>query len=252
MTATPHLAVLPAGTSGPRAGRLWVALIVLLGGQFMALLDVTIVNVAMPSIGADLHASGAALQLVVAGYTVAYAMLLITGARLGALYGRRRLFLAGVAAFTASSLACGLAPDIAALVAARFLQVGAAAEVVLGLDLRSGTHGGVALPLILLVLGAGLGVAYSPLVTYALAKVPPADAADASGLHAVECGLAARRQIRSGEGGRAAPRRACPPSHRDISWWCRYPSNPARRTDDHGTRCARQRRRSGLCRRTAA
>ena len=103
-------------------------LVVLLGGQFMALLDVTIVNVAMPTIGASLHASGAALQLVVAGYTVSYAMLLITGARLGELYGRRRLFLAGVALFTASSLACGLAPHIAILIVARFLQgVGAAA-----------------------------------------------------------------------------------------------------------------------------
>jgi MFS family permease len=103
-------------------------LVVLLGGQFMALLDVTIVNVAMPTIGATLHASGAALQLVVAGYTVSYAMLLITGARLGELYGRRRLFLAGVALFTASSLACGLAPRIAILIVARFVQgAGAAA-----------------------------------------------------------------------------------------------------------------------------
>jgi MFS family permease len=92
------------------------------------LTDVTIVNVAMPTIGASLHASGAALQLVVAGYTVSYAMLLITGARLGELYGRRRLFLAGVALFTASSLACGLAPKIAILIVARFLQgAGAAA-----------------------------------------------------------------------------------------------------------------------------
>jgi MFS family permease len=105
-------------------------MLVLLGGQFMALLDVTIVNVAMPSIGRDLHASGAALQLVVAGYTVSYAMLLITGARLGELYGRRRLFVAGVALFTASSLACGLAPGIGVLIAARFLQGAGAAAMV--------------------------------------------------------------------------------------------------------------------------
>ena len=70
-------------------------LIVLLAGQFMALLDVTIVNVAMPTVGRSLHASGAELQLVVAGYTVSYAMMLITGARMGDLYGRRRMFLAG-------------------------------------------------------------------------------------------------------------------------------------------------------------
>ena len=103
-------------------------LIVLLAGQFMALLDVTVVNVAMPTIGRSLHASGAELQLVVAGYTVSYAMLLITGARMGDLYGRRRMFLAGVAVFTTASLICGIAPGIGVLIAARFVQgAGAAA-----------------------------------------------------------------------------------------------------------------------------
>jgi MFS family permease len=116
------------GTDAAR-GR-WLMLVVLLGGQFMALLDVTIVNVAMPTVGRSLHASGAALQLVVAGYTVSYAMLLITGARLGHLFGRRRLFLAGVALFTVSSLACGLAPDIAVLIIARFVQGAGAAAMV--------------------------------------------------------------------------------------------------------------------------
>jgi MFS family permease len=92
------------------------------------LTDVTIVNVAMPTIGRTLHASGAELQLVVAGYTVSYAMLLITGARLGDLLGRRRTFLAGVAAFTVASLVCGVAPGIGVLIAARFVQgAGAAA-----------------------------------------------------------------------------------------------------------------------------
>jgi MFS family permease len=106
----------------------WLMLIVLLAGQFMALLDVTIVNVAMPTIGRSLHATGAELQLVVAGYTVSYAMMLITGARMGDLYGRRRMFLAGVAVFTLASLACGLAPGIGVLIAARFVQgAGAAA-----------------------------------------------------------------------------------------------------------------------------
>jgi MFS family permease len=103
-------------------------LIVLLCGQFMALLDVTIVNVAMPTIGRSLRASGAELQLVIAGYTVSYAMLLITGARLGDLIGRRRMFLLGVAGFSLASLACGLAPDVGVLIAARFVQgAGAAA-----------------------------------------------------------------------------------------------------------------------------
>jgi MFS family permease len=103
-------------------------LVVLLLGQFMALLDVTIVNVAMPTISRSLHATGTELQLVVAGYTVSYAMLLITGARLGDIYGRRRVFLTGVATFTVASLTCGLAPGIGILIAARFVQgAGAAA-----------------------------------------------------------------------------------------------------------------------------
>jgi MFS family permease len=114
-------------TAAGARGR-WLMLIVLLAGQFMALLDVTIVNVAMPTIGRSLHASGAELQLVVAGYTVSYAMLLITGARMGDLYGRRRMFLIGVAIFTLASLTCGLAPNAGLLIAARFVQgAGAAA-----------------------------------------------------------------------------------------------------------------------------
>ena len=110
--------------------RRWLMLGVLLAGQFMALLDVTIVNVAMPAMRSDLGASGSALQLVVAGYTVSYAMLLITGARLGDLVGRRRMYLTGLAVFTVSSLLCGLAPDVATLVIARFAQGAGAALMV--------------------------------------------------------------------------------------------------------------------------
>ena len=108
----------------------WLMLVVLLAGQFMALLDVTIVNVAMPTIGRSLHASGAELQLVIAGYLVSYAMLLITGARLGDLLGRRRVFLLGLGLFTLASLACGLAPNIGVLIAARFVQGAGAAAMV--------------------------------------------------------------------------------------------------------------------------
>src|ERR1700759_855843 len=118
--------------SGAEAGpgrRRWAMLALLLAGQFMALLDVTVVNVAMPTIGRSLHASGAELQLVIAGYTVSYAMLLITGARLGDLVGRRRMFLYGVGGFTLASLTCGLAPDIGVLIAARFVQGAAAAAM---------------------------------------------------------------------------------------------------------------------------
>ena len=67
------------------------------------------------------RAAGAELQLVVAGYTVSYAMALITGARMGDLFGRRRMFLIGVLVFTVASLACGIAPGIEILIAARFV-----------------------------------------------------------------------------------------------------------------------------------
>jgi EmrB/QacA subfamily drug resistance transporter len=117
----PHASV----TDDPRR---WITLAILSTGLFMALLDVTIVNVALPTIQLKLHASGGALQLVVSGFTISYAMLLITGARLGELRGARTLFEAGVIVFTLSSLACGLSPNVTVLIAARFLQgVGAAA-----------------------------------------------------------------------------------------------------------------------------
>lgn len=108
----------------------WLMLAVLLIGQFMCIVDVFIVNVAMPSIGSRLHASGASLQLIVGGYTIVYAMLLITGARLGDRYGRRRMYSAGVAVFTAASLACALAPDSQSLIAFRFVQGAGAAMLV--------------------------------------------------------------------------------------------------------------------------
>ena len=112
------------------ASRAGLMLAVLLLGQFMCIIDVLVVNVAMPSIGASLHASGASLQLVVGGYTIAYAMLLITGARLGDRYGRRRAYQAGVITFTVASLACALAPDSQLLVAFRFAQGAGAAALV--------------------------------------------------------------------------------------------------------------------------
>jgi MFS family permease len=86
--------------------------------------------VALPTINHDLHASSGLLQLVVAGYSVSYALLLVIGGRLGDALGRRRLFLIGMAAFTLTSLACGVAPTIGFLVAARVLQ-GAAAAMML-------------------------------------------------------------------------------------------------------------------------
>ncbi|WUU18664.1 MFS transporter [Streptomyces sp. NBC_00663] len=90
--------------------------------MFMAMLDVFIVNVAAPTIGSELHASGAELQLVVAGYTITYAVLLITGARLGDRFGPGRAHLAGMALFTAASLACGLAQGATELIVFRLVQ----------------------------------------------------------------------------------------------------------------------------------
>jgi EmrB/QacA subfamily drug resistance transporter len=95
---------------------------ILLVGPFMAQADVTIVNVATPSIHRDLGASGTLLELVIGGYLIAFAVMLITGARLGQRYGYRRIFLLGVAVFTVASLLCGLAPNPIALVLARILQ----------------------------------------------------------------------------------------------------------------------------------
>ncbi|MER7707859.1 MFS transporter [Kitasatospora sp. NPDC097605] len=117
----------PGAASVARPGPL---LALVLSGQFMAVLDTAIVNVAVPTVRTDLHASGAALQFVVAGYTISYAVLLVTGARLGARYGYSRVFQSGLAAFTAASLACGLAPATGWLIAFRLLQGAGAALMV--------------------------------------------------------------------------------------------------------------------------
>ena len=102
-------------------------LAVLLMAPFLAQADATIANVATPAIRTDLGASGAALELVIGGYFVAFAVLLITGARLGQIHGYKRLFLIGVAVFGGSSLGCGLAPDTTVLVGMRVLQGAGAA-----------------------------------------------------------------------------------------------------------------------------
>src|ERR1700730_13463044 len=107
--------------------------------------DASIVNVAIPTIQGSLRASGASLQLVVAGYTVAYAVLLVTGARLGDILGHRRVFLGGLAIFTVSSLGCGLAPTAGSLIALRFVPgVGAATMIPQVLSLIQRTYQGAA------------------------------------------------------------------------------------------------------------
>jgi MFS family permease len=105
-------------------------LLVLLAGAFLPIADFFIVNTALPTIDRTLHASGPTLELIVAGYGTAYASVLVLGGRLGDRYGRHRLFLGGLLAFILASLACGLAPTIGALIAARIVQGAAAAMLV--------------------------------------------------------------------------------------------------------------------------
>jgi MFS family permease len=91
-------------------------------GTFMAILDVAIVNVAIPSIRADLDASIGEVELVISAYTLTYASLLVTGGRLGDMVGRKRMFVVGLALFAATSAVCGAAPNIIVLIVARGLQ----------------------------------------------------------------------------------------------------------------------------------
>ena len=111
----------PAGTDTGADTR-WRALLVLCAGMLMMVLDATVVNVALPAIQSDLGFSQSGLAWVVNGYLVAFGGLLLIAGRLGDLLGSRRVFLAGLVVFTVSSIACGLAQDQTALVAARFVQ----------------------------------------------------------------------------------------------------------------------------------
>ena len=103
---------------------------VLLLGAFLPIVDFFVVNVALPTINSTLHASPPMLELVVAGYGTIYAALLVVGGRLGDAFGRRRVFVVGLVGFTLTSLACGLAPSIGALVAFRLAQGATAALIV--------------------------------------------------------------------------------------------------------------------------
>jgi EmrB/QacA subfamily drug resistance transporter len=100
----------------------WIALVVLCAGMLMIVLDVTIVNVALPSIQADLGFSQTGLAWVINAYLIAFGGLLLLAGRLGDLAGRRNVFLAGLAVFTVASMACGLARSQEMLVGARFVQ----------------------------------------------------------------------------------------------------------------------------------
>ncbi|MES9506969.1 MFS transporter [Streptomyces sp. NPDC000609] len=157
---SPRPARATAETSAPTGPTPWRALSIVLVGVFMAVLDTFIVLVAAPTVQEDLHASDAEVQLVLAGYQLTYAMTLITGARLGDRFGRKRCFLLGMTVFTLASVACAAAPGPDGLIAARLVQgVGAAVmfpqvfamiQVLLPPELRARAFG---------VLGAVIGTA---------------------------------------------------------------------------------------------
>lgn len=107
--------------------RRWIALVILLAGAFLPPLDFFIVNVALPSIREDFQASASTMQLIISGYATTYAVVLITGGRLGDLYGRRSVFLSGMLGFAAASALCGFAWSPSALIVGRVLQGIAAA-----------------------------------------------------------------------------------------------------------------------------
>jgi EmrB/QacA subfamily drug resistance transporter len=125
MTTQSNTSTLPspafAGLARPRASR-WAALAVVLSGTFMVVLDFFIVNVALPSMQLDLHAGSGSIEWVVAGYALTSAVFLIVAARIGDQLGRRRTFSLGLALFTLSSAACGVASSPELLVVARLVQ----------------------------------------------------------------------------------------------------------------------------------
>jgi EmrB/QacA subfamily drug resistance transporter len=102
--------------------RRWIALFVVCLGQLMIVLDTTIVNVALPSIQADLNFSQSSLTWVIDGYLITFGSFLLLAGRLGDIFGRRRIFLIGLATFVAASLVCGVADSQAMLIGARFAQ----------------------------------------------------------------------------------------------------------------------------------
>lgn len=127
MTTTAPTITTPRTTAPARPQVSWIPLLVVLSGSFMTFLDFFIVNVAIPKTQADLHASAAAVQFIVAGYGLALASGMILGGRLGDLCGRRRMFAIGLTLFTVASAACGLAPSAGALIASRVVQGASAA-----------------------------------------------------------------------------------------------------------------------------
>jgi EmrB/QacA subfamily drug resistance transporter len=138
----------------------FLVLAIVLTSVFVQLLDVSIVNVAIPSIQQDIGASFGAIQLVIAGYQLAFACLLITGGRLGDIFGRKKLFMVGMATFTVASALCGLAQGETQLVLARILQ------------------------------GAGSGLMFPQVLAVIQVTVPPKDRGKAFGVFGATIGIA--------------------------------------------------------------
>jgi len=113
-----------AGPASAQAqpGHGWRAVSIVLIGAFMALLDTTIVNVALPSIRTGLHASSASLEWIVSGYALAYGLALVPGGRAGDRFGHKNLFLIGLTIFTLASVACGVSQTQGEIVTARIVQ----------------------------------------------------------------------------------------------------------------------------------
>ena len=138
-----HRATASGNTRRGSAGLTSAGLFTVLIGAALPIIDFFIVNVALPTIDTTLHASSATLELVVAGYGISYALLMVLGGRLGDAFGRRKLFTVGLLAFTITSLACGLAPTALTLVLARVAQ-GASSALMLPQVLstiQATTHG---------------------------------------------------------------------------------------------------------------
>src|ERR1700736_4527273 len=146
---------------GAEDRRRWLALGAIVTAQFMVVLDISIVNVALPSIRTDLHFSQASLQWVITAYSIVFGGVLLLGGRLADLLGRRRLFVAGLALFTVSSLLDGLAWSEGSLIAFRALQglgaalVAPAALSILTTTFREGRERNLALGIWGAVSGSG-------------------------------------------------------------------------------------------------
>jgi EmrB/QacA subfamily drug resistance transporter len=111
-----------SGATRPPRKTAWLGLWVILVGPFLGTIDFFIANIGVPVIRRELHATFSQVELVIAGYGLSYAVCLITGGRLGDIFGRRRTFLVGMAGFTLTSALCGFSPDACVLVAWRVLQ----------------------------------------------------------------------------------------------------------------------------------